>query len=256
MMFAFLQTGSEAFLPFTILFGFGVICCVVYFFLTDKKDGPNMSTPEDLQKLDKNAKIRDWEGKVTEVKRQQAVFTAYEEKVKQVDRMDNLGTRLQEEEKIKQKAAVAQELTHKVSIEASNSALELIGYSKEEKIDVPTYLDIKKAERLQALELEKKNEEDKLQRQRQNHDIQVQIGLAMAVEMKDKQKVLHIQEEVLKLIDKGQQIKNHPTDSEEVKAAKLEVVNEVIKGLREDMRGLLQTPDQQRIEKHKDGSDD
>ena len=71
----------------------------------------------------------------------------------------------------------------------------------------------------------------------------MKIQAALTVALADKHKLLHIQDQVLKLMERSYHIQSG-REPQELKSAKLEVIAEVIAGLRQELRGLLQSNSQ------------
>lgn len=106
---------------------------------------------------------------------------------------------------------------------------------EEEKVSI----EIAKARGFAGIEIAKHRELKQIDLEAKSADKRIDIEAALTYKLADKHSLLHIQGLVLQELEQAHAIKN-ANEAEELKEKKLEVVNEVIIGLKQDLRGLLQ----------------
>ncbi len=106
--------------------------------------------------------------------------------------------------------------------------------------------DISRASQMADIDVWKHADMKQVELDAEAQQITMKVQAALTVALVDKHKLLHIQDQVLKLIERSHAIKTSD-EPDELKTAKLEVMSEVITGLRGELRGLLQGDNQERV---------
>lgn len=231
----------------TVWIFFALLAVVFYVcYWLRARDPGNVSTPDDLKNLDKNPQFHMQE-RAEQIANQLNYLSAQKARVVALHDIDETGTDLQHKDEIKSvmhaqaieaqlasiRASQVAKATHDLTIES------ILPEASRQQLDVPTLMQTRLLERTAQIEVDKHVALKKLELESKAQEINMDITAGFTVALKDKHEMLHIQDQVLMLIEKVAHVKASDK-SEEVKQAQIEVLSETIDGLKKELRGLLQ----------------
>ena len=146
------------------------------------------------------------------------------------------------------------QLLHDQAIRVDELNEQLTVRAIEKSVDVPTLNLIRLDEERQKLEIDKHQQLTDIDLDKRRHEVELDVKAALTVALVDKHKVLHVQDQVLLLLERAHEVKTS-TKPQELKDAQLEILNEVIIGLRGQLRGYLQGDSQKDLPAGDTGSE-
>jgi hypothetical protein len=168
-------------------------------------------------------------------------------------------TRLAEINAVSAAAHEAAMQNHSLTVAQAKATELLIHRALDRGLDTVTYgavrleeenlhTEISKARQLTDIELDKHKQLSEIELEKRGSQIQQDIRAALIVNIAPKHQILHMQEEVMKLLEQAHKVRTG-TEPEELKTAKLEVLEETITRWRQELRGLLQGDNQKGLER-------
>ncbi|HZT35327.1 MAG TPA: hypothetical protein VFA15_05380 [Nitrososphaera sp.] len=134
--------------------------------------------------------------------------------------------------------------SHELAMTQNAVQRQLLQEAAKAGLDVATYTALKAEAERTNIEIAKHQALLEMDQEKRREDLADQIKAALVYAQHEKHQILHIQDEVLKLLERRYTIQSGPEPAE-LKAAKLEVLDGVIAGFIGQLNGLLQGPSQE-----------